>query len=756
MTRVTSFNLSVKVQPVVSTYFLCISRQLIAVLALLFVLFCALTVKPKVIQASDTAPFLVTTSVLGLREAIRSASDGDTIVMRGGDYTVYGMNYRWDTPEAAALREADGLPHDQRRNNTGGIDIDKSLTFRSDGGQVNLTVINGNEPDPLNGGAPKGIFTIDKDVAHVTVDGFGFFDNKGSAGSNQAGIRHQGGDLTVLNSEFGGNNNGILAIAPTGRKGDVNISDSHFHGYGNSGLVHGIYVSSKTLRVENSHFSDSTLGHHIKSLSQTTIVSGNILDDTGSKPSRAIDVTGGGDLLVEGNTIIKTSGADNRESIYYSGGRAGNDTGDVIIRDNAISTEGIIRPFLLWNASDAIALIENNTFRDPNDGSEEIYNINPLVKNGRATLLNNTLNGLPLPDETLISDEAVIGTAGNDLLSSTDDARLLIGDNGNDRLIGSIGVGDMLYGGNGHDILFGNDGFARDVLNGGPGNDILITGGSFRKNQRLNGGSGDDVLVGGDGGESLAGGPGIDTAVFRSVFADYEIGTRWGTEITVRTGNPELFGEFHHKGIGTNQGVSHIQPVPVDIERLQFADGVLDISSGLNTNGWNFLPGVQDVDVDAVLANLLDDDTGGDRVKGRDWVPSDGSDPMRNAAGEWNEVSSYYDIWYAVGNSQPGDTIFIQAGDYETYGGNKRLADINERLIIEHDLTLIGTGGRANIIGIDNAYGAIYVKEGQGTDISLIVANNSSQFSTAGQYLNLDIDAQLYNNSCGTNGQFRL
>ena len=65
--------------------------------------------------------------------------------------------------------------------------------------------------------------------------------------------------------------------------------------------------------------------------------------------------------------------------------------------------------------------------------------------------------------------------------------------------------GDTLTGGPGTDLIFGQNG--DDVLLGGPGSDVLCGG---RGNDRLEGGPGDDALGGGQGDDVLVGGPGAD------------------------------------------------------------------------------------------------------------------------------------------------------------------------------------------------------------------------------------------------------
>jgi Tol biopolymer transport system component len=92
----------------------------------------------------------------------------------------------------------------------------------------------------------------------------------------------------------------------------------------------------------------------------------------------------------------------------------------------------------------------------------------------------------------------IVGTAGDDVLTGTPLADVLLGEGGNDTLVAVAGffVGDTLEGGPGNDLLVGSA--ASDRLEGGPGNDIL------------RGGPGPDLLIGGQGRDVIQGQGGRD------------------------------------------------------------------------------------------------------------------------------------------------------------------------------------------------------------------------------------------------------
>jgi hypothetical protein len=93
------------------------------------------------------------------------------------------------------------------------------------------------------------------------------------------------------------------------------------------------------------------------------------------------------------------------------------------------------------------------------------------------------------------------------------DASLLIGEDGDDRLVGG-GARDVISSGGGHDVLRGAKkgdallgGAGNDILKGGKGADLLAGG---TGNDKLKGGAGNDVIRAGDGDDVLNGGGGND------------------------------------------------------------------------------------------------------------------------------------------------------------------------------------------------------------------------------------------------------
>lgn len=155
--------------------------------------------------------------------------------------------------------------------------------------------------------------------ADLTIDRFEF---AGATVSDQngAGIRYEGGNLLVRRSYFHDNQNGILAASnPTGA---IRIENAEFarNGVGD-GRTHAVYVNDIAfLRVSNSYFHDTVVGHHIKSRARKTMIQGNRLVDGNQQypTSLSIDVPNGGDTVIENNQIEQAANAQNAMFISYS------------------------------------------------------------------------------------------------------------------------------------------------------------------------------------------------------------------------------------------------------------------------------------------------------------------------------------------------------------------------------------------------------------------------------------------------------
>jgi hypothetical protein len=174
----------------------------------------------------------------------------------------------------------------------------------------------------------KGILTpligVDLRVENITFEGARSWDRNG------AGVRHEGRNLTVVNCRFIANEDGILSTGD--KKGAIVIERSLFrdNGFGD-GQSHAVYVDGASLvEVKDSRFISTRIGHHLKSLSERTVVRGTTFDDGHGRGSYAIDASKGGALLVEHNTFIQAEDAENYSIINYDLTRGGAADGLVV------------------------------------------------------------------------------------------------------------------------------------------------------------------------------------------------------------------------------------------------------------------------------------------------------------------------------------------------------------------------------------------------------------------------------------------
>src|SRR5258708_37700336 len=175
-----------------------------------------------------------------LAAAIAASHDGDVIAVQAGTYT----------------------------NDFATITTD--ITIEGVGGMVNLVAT----VPPPNG---KAILVT---AANVTLDGISF---SGAAvpDGNGAGVRYEGGNLTINNCYFFNNQEGLLAGDDPA--GAITITHTEFANNGaGDGYTHNLYVGEiGTLTVDQSLFTGANVGHEIKSRALNTIIENSrIIDRT--------------------------------------------------------------------------------------------------------------------------------------------------------------------------------------------------------------------------------------------------------------------------------------------------------------------------------------------------------------------------------------------------------------------------------------------------------------------------------------------
>jgi hypothetical protein len=181
------------------------------------------------------------------------------------------------------------------------------LTICGIGGRARLFA------DGRNAGG-KAIWVIGgKDV---TVDAIEFHDAK-VPDQNGAGIRAEGGNLTVRNSGFFDNEDGILSGSGAHT---ITIDRCEFarSGFGD-GFSHNIYIGAvDRLLVTNSFFHEAKVGHNFKSRArETRIENSYFMDGPTGNSSYLADFPNGGIVYLRGNLFHKGPLAENSTAIAY-------------------------------------------------------------------------------------------------------------------------------------------------------------------------------------------------------------------------------------------------------------------------------------------------------------------------------------------------------------------------------------------------------------------------------------------------------
>jgi hypothetical protein len=169
-----------------------------------------------------------------------------------------------------------------------------NLTICGTGGRAKLYAAGRNA-----GG--KGIWVIQG--GDVVVDSMEFH-HATVPHRNGAGIRSEGLNLTIRNSGFYDNENGILSD----NGGTITIDKSEFarNGFGD-GQSHNIYIGmAHRLVVTASCFREARIGHQLKSRAKETVVENSyFVDGPDGTASYLIDTPNGGIVSLRGNLFQK-------------------------------------------------------------------------------------------------------------------------------------------------------------------------------------------------------------------------------------------------------------------------------------------------------------------------------------------------------------------------------------------------------------------------------------------------------------------
>jgi len=200
----------------------------------------------------------------------------------------------------------------------------------------------------------------------ITIRGITFTGARAKS-HNGAGIRAEGANLTVENSRFIDDEDGILAANSDGST--IVIRGSYFSGNGNciAACAHGIYINRVALlKVENSEFVAQHEGHHIKSrAARTEVINNFVHDGPNGSASYLVDLPNGGSALISGNRFEKGPLSQNRQTAISIGAETNlpqNPPGDIVIENNEFSNDTGHATVFVRNYADIHPKLSGNRF----------------------------------------------------------------------------------------------------------------------------------------------------------------------------------------------------------------------------------------------------------------------------------------------------------------------------------------------------------------------------------------------------------
>ena len=270
-------------------------------------------------------------------EAIAAASNGDTVRISGGQY--------FD----CAVVGVDNVTIE-------GVGPDAILTDKTCNGKALLVI----------------------DSSKVTIRNL-TFQRARVADHNAAGIRAEGGDLTIENSRFLNNENGILSA--DNRAATIRITGSQFIGNGRciGTCSHGIYIGHiKLLHVDHSKFFNTHDGHDIKSrAARTEVFDCDIGDGPDGTSSYLIEAPNGGSLIVERNKLEKGQHTGNQGNTIMIGSEGVDQpTDEITIHDNQFTNSQGRGTVFVTNRTATDADLSGNVFQGqvtPLEGDGKVH-----------------------------------------------------------------------------------------------------------------------------------------------------------------------------------------------------------------------------------------------------------------------------------------------------------------------------------------------------------------------------------------------
>lgn len=264
--------------------------------------------------------------------AMTSAAPGDVIFVQPGTYAV-------NLPRLSVYNS--GTPDDP-------------ITVRG--------VLNGGQRPVLDASGQdinRGIINFWPTDQHWVVENLEFRNAHGgsSYSDNAAAIYIRGDHITIRNCYSHHNDNGWFS---TSESEGILLEgcETAFNGTG-TGFTHNHYMNSVSITVRGCYVHDSVGGINYKDRSTHTVLEGNLFENAGGYD---IDWAseGGGNALMIGNVIVRTSQAGNHKIVNIGDG-TGSRTGTIaLINNTIIAGDNSYRVFERHSSATATLLLYNN------------------------------------------------------------------------------------------------------------------------------------------------------------------------------------------------------------------------------------------------------------------------------------------------------------------------------------------------------------------------------------------------------------
>lgn len=247
------------------------------------------------------------------------------------------------------------------------------------------------------------------------------------ADGNGAGIRFEGGRLSVFNCAFFDNQNGILAS--NNPDAELSIENSIFGlaPHQASPLPHLLYAGAMaSLSIRGSRFHGGYWGHLVKSRARRSDLRYNmIVDGAGGEASYEVDFPNGGEVTLLGNIVGKSATPQNPTMVAYGAEGYRWPMNRLTLVHNTLVADGwmpvrFLRVFAPAPAADAVFTRNNliagfGLFTLSIEGDHEGNRYLPTASLGDPSLLDFSLPAAgvwqPWLEAATISDSALVPTA---------------------------------------------------------------------------------------------------------------------------------------------------------------------------------------------------------------------------------------------------------------------------------------------------------------------------------------------------------